>query len=528
MQLTDERLVRIRGQLAPEVWEARVEAARAEATDLEPADARVREGEAAVHVMRELFPDRNPVHMVRRLRAYQARGVEALIDRRFVRRASLITPEVMVAVRAALAADPELRSRQLCDVVRASLGVDVPGSTMRQWLRSQGLSQRSGPPGHRTGGELGSVPIANAGAELLKAVDEDLGATQALTDAMTTVLAALPAPVGPVHDDRAGRDEGGRFTAAYNAPQEREDPDLGSRFGSVAQRREQKDLRRMRVAQASAAARHRKDLALTYLPIVVEGARWSELQHWRGEQLDTLAGHAFQPSTLDKYARELKLAGVSRAMQHAVASFWAKHERHEGGAAILYCDTFTKPIWTRHYALSTRVARTGRVQPAVSTLFLHSGAGTPLLYESYPGHVSLPKQVCRMLGEWEAVAGVGTAQRLVVLDREAHSAALFKELDAAGWLYLVPVRQRSARPESPWEEVGPWVPLDPEEPGSAEVRDAQLWLNDSKGAPRFPACRRHPRCPTTTFRWSSRSSHPRRRSSSPTRIRTAAGEGGRP
>ena len=50
----------------------------------------------------------------------------------------------------------------------------------------------------------------------------------------------------------------------------------------------------------------------------------------------------------------------------------------------------------------------------------------------------------------------------------------------AMWLGSFPVRQRSARPDSPWEEVGPWVPLDPEEPGGAEVRDAQLWLNDSK------------------------------------------------
>ena len=60
-----------------------------------------------------------------------------------------------------------------------------------------------------------------------------------------------------------------------------------------------------------------------------------------------------------------------------------------------------------------------------------------------------------MLAEWEAVAGVGTTQRLVVLDREAHSATLFKELDAAGWMYLVPVRQRSARPDSRWEDMGP-------------------------------------------------------------------------
>ncbi len=83
----------------------------------------------------------------------------------------------------------------------------------------------------------------------------------------------------------------------------RTDPEQGAAFGSVEAQRHDKDLPGMRTAQTSPETRLRKDRALAYLPIVVEGARWSELQHWRGEHLSTLVGTAYQPATLDKYAR---------------------------------------------------------------------------------------------------------------------------------------------------------------------------------------------------------------------------------
>jgi len=484
MQLDDPRLRSIRDQLPDEVWEARVEAAKAEAAVFDVAAARIEAGEAAVRVLEELLPDKNAVHAVRRLRRYQREGIEGLIDRRFVKRTSKMTTEVQALVRGALAAAPELRSERLVELVRETLGAEVPGSTLRQWLREQGLSHRTGPAPAGEGERrraVGAVALPNAGAELLKALDEQLGATAALTEAMTAALAELPAPTGPVRDDRPGRDGTGRFTAEYNALRERTDPELGAAFGSVEAQRLDKDLPRMRTAQTLPETRLRKDRALTYLPIVVEGARWSELQHWRGEHLSTLVGTAYQPATLDKYARELKYAGAASAMQEAVATFWATQgPPHDGAAVVLYCDGFTKPLWTRFYSKSTRVTRTGRIQPATETLFLHSGAGTPLVYETHPGGVSLPKRVVAMLQTWEKVAGVGTARRLVVLDREGHAVAMLRGLGDAGWHYLVPVKKNCARPDSRWEDVGDWQPLDPDVPDGPAVRDATLWLNDSK------------------------------------------------
>lgn len=484
MQPRDPHLREIYNQLSDELWKVRVEAAQAEAAVFDRALVRIEAGEPAVRVLEALLPDKNPQHQVRRLRRYRREGLEALIDRRFVKRTSKMTPEVQTAVRAALAADPTLRSGRLIELVRQTVGVEVPGSTMRQWLHQNGLSQRSGPPPSEAPNRaVGAVALPNAGAELLKALDELLGATLAMTDAVTEGLAALPAPTGPVRDDRPGRNGVGHFTAEYNAlrEQRRTEPELGEAFGSVEGKRQDKDLPGMRLAQTRPETRLNKDRALTYLPILVEGARLSELGHWRGEQLSTLVGTAYQPATLDKYLRELKYAGASGPMQEGLTSFWATQgPPHEGAAVVLYCDGFTTPLWTRFYSKSTLVTRTGRIQPATETLFLHSGAGTPLIYETHSGGVSLPQRLVEMLQTWERVAGAGTARRLVVIDREGHAVAALRALGEGGWLFLVPVRKNCAKPDSPWEDVGEWVPLDPGQPDGPAVREAVLSLNDSK------------------------------------------------
>ncbi|MBW2258380.1 MAG: hypothetical protein JRI25_27825 [Deltaproteobacteria bacterium] len=132
------------------------------------------------------------------------------------------------------------------------------------------------------------------------------------------------------------------------------------------------------------------------------------------------------------------------AVREAVVSFWLEHEgctRDERtGAVLLYIDAKTKPLWTHHWTRATKVSDTGRVMPAVTTMTLHSGAGTPLVYRSWSGRVSLPVEATKFLDTYEEHAGEGTARRVVVMDREAHAVWLFKELADHGRLYIVPLR----------------------------------------------------------------------------------------
>lgn len=473
--------------LGAEALRVREEAADREAAVFDAVLSRVSSGMSRSAALREALPGCKLESQIRRLRTYEAGGRDALVSRRYGPPAPLkMTPEVKGGLRVLAKSDPSAGSEALAARLSAMFDISVQATAVQKALQELGLSRPRGRrwPRKAVSASEADVPVVEAlvlaGAELLKAVDEDVGAVAALTAAMGGRLDALPAPEGPVQDDRGDRDGLGRFLPTYNQPGTRTEPELGARFNTVASRRAAKDLRAMRVADESAATRHRKNLGLVLLPCVVRSARWSELEHWRGDQLGELVGYAYQPSTLDKYLRELKLAGCAEASREALASSWLSQEGQvvdeTTGAVVVYADASTKPLWTHHWTRATKVSKTGRVQPAVTTVSLHSGAGTPLVYRSYSGHASLRGQIGDFLAEYERHAGEGTVRRVVVMDREAHSVALFKDL-APSWGFVIPLRGQVVGSSAKFEDVEAWSPYGP---GPDEVCNAKLSLNDNR------------------------------------------------
>jgi hypothetical protein len=482
----------VESTLGAETLRLRLEAADREALVLDRVLELMREGLSRSAALRTVMPDCKVESQMKRLRAYQVGGGEGLVSRRYGPPAPLkMTAAVKGGLQVLAKSDPAAGAQVLAERLSAMFGISVAISSVHTALKELGLAR---PRGRRwpksvapaavetTAAELETLPLA--GAELLKALDEHLGAVAALTASMGEHLDALSAPEGPVEDDGGNRDDRGRFLPAYNEPAARTEPELGARFNTAEKRRAVKDLPAMRVAGESTTTRHRKNLGLVLLPCVVRSTRWSELAHWRGELLDELIGFAYQPSTLDKYLRELKLAGCAEVSRQSVAEFWLGAEGPTRdaatGAVVLYVDASTKPVWTHHWTRATKVSKTGRIQPAVTTVTLHSGAGTPMLYRSYSGGASLPAEIGGFLAEHERNAGEGTVRRVVVMDRGAHSVAMFKEL-ATTWGFVVPLRAQVVGPTGRFEDVQPWEPYGQ---GPDEVCNAKLWLKDNrKGEP---------------------------------------------
>lgn len=480
-------LAKVELNVGPDEWKRRVEVADTEAKVLSEVMERVRAGKTRASVLREKYPGARVESLHRRLRRFEHGGRDGLIDRTVHAGPPLkLTPEVRGALRLLALQHPDLGTVALSQKLRETMQVDVKNTIVQVALKEMGLARARGRPKGKRTGDVQPAPAEHvepldlAGCALLEAVDQDLGAVKALTEAMGTLLEKLPAPQGPVEDDTAGRDERGRFMAEYNKPEPRREPEVGAKFESVGDQRASKDLPAMRVAQESAETRQKKNLALVLLPVVVRSVRWSALEHWRGELLGELVGFAYQASTLDKYLRGLKYAGVAEVSRESVASFWMKEDGEVKdamtGAVLLYADVTTKPYWTHTWTKSTKVSRTGRVMPAVSTMTLHSGAGTPLLYRSWSGQVSLPKEIEAFLDKYERHAGEGTARRVVVMDRESHAVWLFKAFGEKR-RFIVPLRSNVVGEAAEFEDMGEWGPYGE---GPDEVRGGWLWLNDSK------------------------------------------------
>ncbi|MDI7268667.1 MAG: hypothetical protein QME96_11800 [Myxococcota bacterium] len=479
----DPRLKHIAAALTPESWEARVLVAQARARQFEEMRRLRGIGMSVSAAIREVFPG-EPLEARRpQYRRYLDEGVEGLINRRFVQRERVITAEMGGFIEGLLSANPELRCPAIRKAVCSRFKVTVGESTVREYLRDRGLSAPVGRP--KAAATV--TPLAMAGAELLKAVELELGAVWRLTTEMSAAFELLPAPGGEVWDDRPGRDELGRFQPDYNVAKPRTWPELGEKFESVEMKREAKDTRATRAANTGDEVLYRKNLAMTLLPLLAPSMRWDSLASWRGEALGELCGYAYQPATLDKYLRDLKYTGMAEVCRESFAAFWCSVEgpvtHPDAGVVVVYVDKVTNPVWTRHFTRSLPIGRMGgRVMPGTGTEVLNSGYGTPLVFRTVSGQEPLGAAVGGFLGDYEAVAGKGTARRLVVTDREAHSVGVFKELDE-DWLFVIPLRSNVVGTNALFEDLTPWEPY--------RETDEACWgwltLNDSR--PDEPALR---------------------------------------
>lgn len=478
----DEQLARVRAALSEEEWQARVSEAERQAQVLRRVQQHVAEGMTKRAAFQLEGPDEPRTTWVARFRRFEALGPDGLIDRSMpVKGRTTITPELVAQVRGLAQALSHMgmpaRSPTLRRQLIALTGQSVSIATVKRLMVLAGVAQPVGRPAPQPLVE----PHPLAGAELLLAFDDNIGATRALAEHLHQHLQALPQPDGVPLDDTDHRDDNGRFLPAYNQPQPRTEPELGADFDSVELKRPGKDLPQMRVANTSLETLQRKLRALMLLPVVTDSPRWAALRHWEGEHLGALVGIAYQPATLDKFLRELKYADVTQALQEAFAAFWlGQTDLLDGpidGMAVLYADTATKPVWTHHFTRCAKVSSTGRVMPAVATTYLHAGPGTPLLCRTSSGSTSLTSEVPALLEDYEAVAGEQTVRRLVVMDREGQSVALMKTLQARGWQFIVPLKRSVTGPNAKFEALTPWGPY---QDAGDELRGGYLWLNDSK------------------------------------------------
>jgi len=426
-------------------------------------------------------PDEPETTWVARLKRYERGGADALIDQRKpVRGRSKLTPALVAMVRGLVRGfGRPMYSPEVQRELEALTGEVYSEATVRRAMAQAGVSQPTGRPAGRVDVE----PHPLAGAELLLACEAEVGAVRHLAEALHEAVQALPAPKGEVVDEREHRDGLGRFTAAYNRAQaaSRSEAELGARFASVEQKRAHKDLRQMRLTQTSVETLERKLRALMALPMVTDSPRWAALRHWQGDHLAALVGIAYHPSTLDKFLREAKYAGGADVLMNAAAGFWLEAtDLVDGpleGMVVVYVDTAVKPVWTHHFTKCAKVTNRGRVMPAISTMYLHVGPGTPALFRSFSGTSSLPQQATALLAAYEEIAGPGTVERMVVMDREACAVGLMKELAQRGWEFVIPLKGSVTGPKAQFEEVGDWSAF----PGTEdEMCSGYLRLNDSK------------------------------------------------
>jgi len=479
-KLPPARIHAIRASLKRETWARRLERAERHSAIVEAIDKLRSEGATEDEALAQVAPDWHPSTYHGRRRRYKAAGVEGLINKRPGSLPSKVTSEIRQAICLARRIDPQVPSERIIAAIAQQFGVRLGTSTVLAILQEAGLSRLQG-------GGVRKTPepedLEFGGGVFWRLADQELGCSKALTETILELARTVPGPDPErlVADDE-GRDEQGRFMAAYNAGRAKEVPrGLGPAFRSVEEKRHETDLRKRRAATESAETIERKVRVLLALPLLTDSGKTIEVSDWRGSRgVAEFAGMPYVGETLERFWRDLKYLGAGDPLAEHHARFWVAQEPAgpEGVPAALqiYVDGSSKPLWTSKFAKCGKVSATGRVQPRLDMVLVNTGAGTPIFFQTFGGHASLAKQTVPLLEKLEAQVGEGwMADKLTVIDREASSAGLLKAFDAKGRDLVTMLRDGQAK-LAEVEELSAWEPYDD---GREEIADGFAWLDDT-------------------------------------------------
>jgi hypothetical protein len=451
---TSEELQAIKARISSASWKRRVERARKLERKVLAIHQRVEAGESQEMALRSVVDKSQRSRLMRALVRYREEGFEGLIDRRTPREP--VSVEQRMAIEMARRTDPRVPVLRIIELVKQQCGAEVSSATVKRVLKKAGLERPVGRPSGsstRASYPLGTKveELGAAGFELLRAAEAETGAVDELVDTLLALGQELPEPGEVSEEERALRNEKGQLTARYNEAQ-RKAPGavVGPAYRTMEEKSAERDLGRLKLRSHNPPAVERRVWALLGMPVLTKGNRFDELYGPQGEYLRGMCGYPYMPETLRKTVTELALVGAGEVLQQVHSATWHRisQERWERGyrASVVYVDNTAKPLWSKQYVKSAKVATTGRVQPALVSTYVHSGAGAPIHFETYSGTAPLAPRVLSLLKRVEAQSECPVG-RLTVIDGECCSAGLLAAFKKDERDLVTPLPATIAKPE---------------------------------------------------------------------------------
>jgi hypothetical protein len=443
-------LLIVKSRLAPASWERRVQAAQLAAEALVPVLAEIDGGSSLNKAIASTLPASRRSWALRWLPRFRAHGVEGLVDRRLPRESSM-TEGVRGAIEEAYREHPGVTVDKVVDHL---LGKGVSCLPSRDRIGHELVAVRArARPELRARGETPveeEVDLPFAGGELLLAAEVETGAIAALTKEVVVMgREALEASAGQEPErDRADRDDKGRFTEQYNQKRKRKDGEvIASYLQSAEEKRQGRVPSWPRFVREQPHTLDAKLRTLIFEPLVSRSQGWDGLRSQEAAGLAPLTGFAYMPSTLAKFTSALAISGAGPRLLAVAGNVWhevAQQRWGEGGAmAAIYVDNNTKGVWSSLLTQAGKVSRLNRVMPAITTSYVHTGAGTPLVVGIQSGSAPLAPKLVTLVESAERVLG-SEVERAVIIDSEGSTFDILESFSRSNRVIVTPLRPSRA------------------------------------------------------------------------------------
>lgn len=246
--------------------------------------------------------------------------------------------------------------------------------------------------------------------------------------------------------DKKCKDKSGRFTKRYN---QRRDVRT-NKFGSVEDKRKNKNWRSMNIIHDSMKALIRKNMALLSLPIVTLNGSVRNVNTAMGQSLGNFCGYDYKQSSLNKYLSELKYLGISTDLLKALPLIWTELWKDDSTSiheslVCFYIDGNTKGLWSSKRVKQNKVTMLGRVMGCLEQVFVHDCFGHPIYFETYSGQAPTGEYVLELFDKIEEViTDVPRSQpniyRAIVMDGANNSAKTLRSFASQNkYHYITPL-----------------------------------------------------------------------------------------
>lgn len=443
------KLAIVRSRISPESWAARVETAREAAKVMQAISVRVEGEESLNKAIQSVVPKSRRSWVIAHWQAFRREGLEALIDAR-VPREPILSRACEGIIQGARMASPKVTVDEVLSILRKQRVPVLPSaSTVKQHFARVDARQRYAAQKERAGKkEVVELPLA--GGELLVAAEQETGIIAALTQEVESLAEeARQASAGQTPErDVKHRDDRGHFTATYNRKRRRKPVEQVARYlRSAAEKAEGRVPSWPRFVHERTETLEPKLRMLTFAPLVSATQGWDALRAPEAAGIEPLTGFAYMPSTLAKLTSALAISGAGPRMLERVGLHWhaVAQERwgEAGGIAALYVDNHAKEVWTSLFTQSGKVSSLNRVMPCITTTYVHTGAGTPVVASVQSGAAPLAPRLLELVETAEEQLG-GEVRRATVIDAEGSTFDVLEAFANKGRVIVTPLRPSRA------------------------------------------------------------------------------------
>ena len=408
---------RVKSLISATNWDKRVAAAQEDERKVLAVMALVKEGDSLNDAVGKVGGDQGRSTLKRWVLRYERNGLEGLIDTRTPR-------ETKARIAALHAASPEVSAQEVAESL-VEEGVKAPpsaSSISKEFRRSDDRRKYAAAKERESKPKVVELPLA--GAELLLAAELETGVMGSLTDMVMAIAREAKEAAGDAEPakDTVGRNRLGHFTVKYNAERARKPGQAIAGYlrsaGEKAHGRVPTWPRFVRERRGS-IARKVETLVLSWALADTKG--WNSLRAEKVAGLQPLTGYAYMPSTLAKMTSALAISAAGDRFLEAVGGRWhqvaSKRWGERGAIAALYVDNHAKEVWSSLYTLSGKVSHLNRVMPCITTTYVHTGAGAPLVAAVQSGAAPLAPRLLEFVEKTEKQLEE-EVRRAVVIDAE--------------------------------------------------------------------------------------------------------------